>query len=266
MKIVVLVKQVPEADKVAVNPETGTLIREGVASILNPFCEYALDEAVRLKQEYPEKEIEVIAISMGPPQAKSALMRCLELGADKAYLLSDRKFAGSDVWATSNALSLGVKKLVPDFDLIFAGKQAIDGDTAQVPPETAEHLAIPQITYGVNTKLENKKIIVKRETEEGYQIVSTKLPALVTMSKGSNIRRMPSMKQVLEARKKPLEIVSADEIGADDTKVGLNASPTQVAKVFAPPEKGGGEIIDGREEPKLAAKKIFEFLVANNFI
>ena len=159
-----------------------------------------------------------------------------------------------------------MKKLVPDFDLILTGKQAIDGDTAQVPPETAEHLGIPQITYGVNTKIENKKIVVKRETEEGYQIVSTRLPALVTMSKGSNIRRMPSMKQILEARKKTLEIVSAEDIGADDTKVGLNASPTQVAKVFAPPEKGGGEIIDGREEPKLAAKKIFDFLIANNFI
>ncbi|MHA1303995.1 MAG: electron transfer flavoprotein subunit beta/FixA family protein [Candidatus Heimdallarchaeaceae archaeon] len=265
MKIVVLVKQVPEADKVAVNPETGTLIREGVASILNPFCEYALDEAVRLKHAYPEEEIQVIAISMGPPQAKTALLRCLELEADQAFLLSDRKFAGSDVCATANALKEGVEALVPDFDLILAGKQAIDGDTAQVPPETAEKLGIPQITYGTHIELEKNRVIVKRETEEGYQIVSARIPALVTMSKGSNIRRMPSMKQVLEARKKPLETITADMLNLDESKVGLNASPTQVAKVFAPPEKGEGEIIDG-SDPTVAAKKLLEFLIENKFV
>jgi electron transfer flavoprotein beta subunit len=265
MKIVVLVKQVPEADKVAVDPETGTLIREGVASILNPYCEYALDEAVKLKKSYTEKDIEVVAISMGPPQTKSALLRCLELGADKAYLLSDRKFAGSDVWATSTALKEGVSKLEPDFDLILTGKQAIDGDTAQVPAETAEQLGIPQITYGIEVKIDNKRIEVKRETDEGYQILSTRLPALVTMSKGSNIRRIPSMKQVLDARKKPLDIVSADDLGLDENKVGLKASPTQVSKVFAPPTKIGGDVIDG-SDPKIAAQKLLEYLVNNNYL
>ena len=265
MKIVILVKQVPEADKVAVDPETGTLIREGVASILNPYCEYALDQAVKLKQTNRDREIEVIAISMGPPQAKAALLRCLELGADKAYLLSDRKFAGSDVWATSTALKEGVVKLVPEFDLIITGKQAIDGDTAQVPAETAEQLGIPQITYGVDVKLDNKRIEVKRETETGYQILSTRLPALVTMSKGSNIRRIPSMKQVLEARKKPLETATADDLGVDDSKVGLSASPTQVDKVFAPPVKPGGTVVDGKD-PKVAAKKLLEYLIENNYL
>ena len=265
MKIVILVKQVPEADKVAVDPETGTLIREGVASILNPYCEYALDQAIKLKQTYTDRDIEVVAISMGPPQAKTALLRCLELGADRAYLLSDRKFAGSDVWATSTALKEGVSKLVPDFDLIITGKQAIDGDTAQVPAETAEQLGIPQITYGVDVKLDNKRIEVKRETETGYQILSTRLPALVTMSKGSNIRRIPSMKQVLEARRKPLETATADDLEIDDSKVGLNASPTQVDKIFAPPIKTGGTVVDGRN-PKLAAKKLLEYLIENNYL
>ncbi len=265
MKIVILVKQVPEADKVAVDPETGTLIREGVASILNPYCEYALDEAVRLKESYSEKDIEVIAISMGPPQARSALLRCLELGADKAYLLSDRKFAGSDVWATSTALKEGVSKLEPDFDLILTGKQAIDGDTAQVTAETAEQLGVPQITYGVEVKIYDKRIEVKRETDEGYQILSTRLPALVTMSKGSNIRRVPSMKQVLDARKKPLDVISAEDLGLDENKVGLKASPTQVAKVFAPPTKIGGDIIDG-SDPKFAAQKLLEYLVKNKYL
>ena len=265
MKIVILVKQVPEADKVAVDPETGTLIREGVASILNPYCEYALDQAAKLKENYPELNIEITAITMGPPQAKSVLYRCLELGADKGFLLSDRKFAGSDVWATSTALKEGVAGLEPDFDLILAGKQAIDGDTAQVPAETAEQLGIPQITYAVDVKINNKRVEVKRETETGYQVLSARMPALVTMSKGSNIRRVPSMKQVLESRKKPVQVVSADDLNIDESKIGLKASPTQVAKVFAPPAKTGGEIIDG-SDPKVAAQKLLNYLVENKFI
>ena len=265
MKIVVLAKQVPEADKVAVDPETGTLIRDGVTSILNPYCEYALDQAAKLKDEHPELEIEITAISMGPPQAKMALLRCLELGADKAYLLSDRKFAGSDVWATSIAIKEGVAGLVPDFDLILAGKQAIDGDTAQVPAEIAEHLGIPQITYGVEVKINNKRVEVKREVETGYQILSARMPALVTMSKGNNIRRIPSMKNVLEARKKPLEVKSADDLNINEEKIGLSASPTQVDRIFAPPSKTGGEIIDG-SDPKVAARKLFEYLKTNGFL
>ncbi len=266
MKIVVLAKQVPEADKVAVDPETGTLIREGVAAILNPYCEYALDEAVKLKNTYPEMEIEVIAISMGPPFAAEALMRCLELGADEAYLLSDRKFAGSDVWATSTALKEGVAKLVPDFDLILAGKQAIDGDTAQVPAETAEQLGVPQITYGVETEIEKKRIKVKRETEFGYQVLSARLPTLVTMSKGSNIRRIPSMQDILDARKKKLEVKSADDLGIDENIIGLNASPTQVDRIFAPPEKAGGALIPEGTDPKVAARKLYDFLKENNYL
>jgi len=265
MKIVVCVKQVPEADKVAVDPETGTLIREGVASILNPFCEFALDQAVELKNRYPDENIEVIAISMGPPQAKMALLRCLELGADRAYLLTDRKFAGSDCWATSIALKEGIKKLVPDFDLILTGKQAIDGDTAQVPAELAEHLGIPQITYGVDVEIEKRKIIVKREIENGFQLVSTRLPALVSISKGSTIRRIPSMYDVLTARKKPLTFVSADDLGIDPDTIGLKASPTQVDKIFAPPEKGKGVIIDG-SDPQVAAEKLLQFLIEKKFL
>ncbi len=266
MKIVVCVKQVPEADKVAVDPETGTLIREGVASILNPFCEYALDEAVKLKNNLSDEDVEIIAISMGPPQAKQALYRCLELGADKAYLLSDRKFAGSDVWATSTALKEGISKLIPDFDLVLTGKQAIDGDTAQVPAELAEQLGIPQITYGLETKIEKKKVIAKRETERGYQIISTRLPALVTMSRGAPIRRMPSIKNLMESRQKPIKTRTVDDLGIEEDKVGLQASPTQVDKIFAPQTKKGGSIIDGTNNPADAAQKIFDFLVDKGFL
>ena len=260
MKILVTIKQVPEADKVAVNPETGTLIREGVGSILNPFCEYALDMAVKIKDDNPDIDVEIIAISMGPPQAKMALLRCLELGADRAFLLSDKAFAGSDVWATALTLKEGIRKIVSDFDLILCGKQAIDGDTAQVPAELAENLGIPQIFYGIDVKVDKNKIQVKKETENGFQIIETRLPALVTISKGpSNIRRLSSMKNIMQARRKPLEVINADKLDIEKEKLGLNGSYTQVINIFAPPSKETGEIIDGTD-PVKAAEKMMAFL------
>ncbi len=266
MKIVITIKQVPEANKVAINPKTGTLIREGVESILNPFCEYALDMAIHLREKYFDLKMEIIAISMGPPQAKYALIRCLELGADRAYLLSDRKFAGSDVWATALTLKEGILKKIGDYDLILAGKQAIDGDTAQVPAELAENLGIPHIYYGFDISIEKKKINVNKETEMGYQVIESRLPALVTISKGpSTIRRLPSMKDMIEARKKPLEILSADSLNLDDGEIGLNGSFTQVVKVFNPPAKKTGEIIDGTDSQN-AANKLFTFLKEKEII
>lgn len=266
MKIVVTIKQVPEADKVAVNPETGTLIREGVESILNPFCEYALDMAVKLKSDNPDLIVEIIAISMGPPQAKLALLRCLELGADKAYLLSDRAFAGSDVWATALTLKEGILAKIGDFDLILAGKQAIDGDTAQVPAELAESLGIPHVYYGFDLKIDKQKINVKRETEDGYQVIEVRLPALVTISKGpSTIRRLPSMKDIMGARKKFFELIDAKTLDIDNDKIGLNGSFTQVVKIFSPPTKKTGEIIDGYDSIS-AATKLFEFLKEKRII
>ncbi|MHA1730202.1 MAG: electron transfer flavoprotein subunit beta/FixA family protein [Promethearchaeota archaeon] len=260
MKIVVTIKQVPEADKVEVNPDTGTLIREGVESILNPFCEYALDMAVKIRDDNPGIEVEIIAISMGPPQAKMALLRCLELGADRAFLLSDRAFAGSDVWATALTLKEGIRKTVPDFDLILSGKHAIDGDTAQVPAELAENLGIPQIFYGIDVKVEKKKIRVKRETENGFQVIESRLPALITVSKGpTNIRRLPSMKNIIKARNKPFEIITAGKFDVKKEKLGLNGSYTQVVKIFAPPAREAGEIIDG-SDPGKAAEQMMAFL------
>ncbi len=266
MKIIVAIKQVPEADKVAVNSETGTLIREGIESILNPFCEYALDMAVKIRNDNPEVAVEIIAISMGPPQAKMALLRCLELGADRAILLSDRAFAGSDVWATALTLKEGIRKTIPEFNLILCGKQAIDGDTAQVPAELAENLGIPQIFYGIDVKVEKKKIMVKKETENGFQIIETRMPALVTISKGpSNIRRLPSMKNVIEARSKLLEVITAADLDIDKEKLGLNGSYTQVINVFAPPIKESGIVIDG-SDPGKAAEQMMVFLRKNKLI
>jgi len=265
MKVVVCVKQVPEITDVKVNPETGTLIREGVTSILNPFCEYALDHALYLKSAMPG--IEVIAMTMGPPQAKSALLRCLELGADRAVLISDRKFAGADTWATALTLAAAVKIVVPDFSLILMGKQAIDGDTAQVGPEVAEILSLPQITYGVEIKLtpNQKRIRVKRETENGYEVLEARLPALVSISKGEPIRRVPSLQDVLDARKKETSGLSANNLGLDESELGLKGSYTQVVNVFPPQQKQGGLKFEDIE-PEVAARKIAAFLREEKFI
>jgi electron transfer flavoprotein beta subunit len=265
MKIVVCVKQVPEITNVRVNPETGTLIREGVASILNPFCEYALDHAARLKAAHPE--IEIVAVSMGPPQARSALMRCLELGADRAVLVSDRKFAGADTWATALTLAAVVRKIVADAGLILVGKQAIDGDTAQVGPEIAEILGMPQIMYGVEMSLtpNRRRIRVKREVESGYEVLEARLPALVSASKGEALRRMPSLADVLSARRRELRVVTAADLDLSESELGLAGSYTQVVKVFPPAPKQGGRKVEGLE-PAAAAGEIAAFLRSEGYV
>ena len=265
MKIVVCVKQVPEITDVKVNPDTGTLIREGITSILNPFCEYALDHALNLKSEIPV--IEILALTMGPPQAKSALLRCLELGADRAVLISDRKFAGADTWATALTLSAAIKFAVPDFSLILMGKQAIDGDTAQVGPEVAEILSLPQITYGVDVQLNpnKKRIQAKRETENGYEVLEARLPAMVSISKGEPVRRIPSFQDIIDARLKEVSVLSADDLGLDERELGLKGSYTQVIKVFPPQQKQGGLKFEDIE-PEVAARKIAVFLREEGFI
>lgn len=159
MKILVCVKQVPDTNEVRINKETGTLIRDGVPSILNPDDANALEEALKIKDEHDDVTITVI--TMGPPQADFMLRECLAMGADDAILLSDRAFGGADTWATSNTIAAGISK-VGDYDIIFAGRQAIDGDTAQVGPQIAEKLDIPQVTYVQDFKIEGKDIIVQR--------------------------------------------------------------------------------------------------------
>ena len=176
MKIVVCVKQVPEITDVSVNPETGTLIREGVTSILNPFCEYALDHAARLNSAHSETE--VIAITMGPPQAKSALYRCLELGADRAVLVSDRKFAGADTWATALTLSAAIRQAVPDFNLILLGKQAIDGDNSQTAQMLAALWDRPQATFASTMTLTGNTATVVREVDAGLETIEVDVDPL----------------------------------------------------------------------------------------
>lgn len=261
MKFIVCVKQVPDTTEVKIDPKTNTLIREGVPSILNPFDQYALEEALRLRKT----EDEVIVITMGPPQAKSALLRCLALGADKAVLLSDRAFAGSDTFATSWVLSQAVKKLAP-FDCIFCGQQAQDGDTAQVAPELAQHLGIAQLTYVEAVEsLEKKKIKVKSLTDEGYKIVETQLPAVLAfLPPTSFVLSDPKFSGIMKAKKKPFMEWSEVELGKVKGKYGLEGSPTQVIKVYSPPKREKGTILT--EEPKLAAEKIVNILLKEKVI
>lgn len=242
MNIIVCIKQVPDTTDVRIDPATNTLIREGVPSIINPFDMYAIEEALRLKEKLGGK---VTAISMGPPQVIEALKEAVSMGVDDAVLLSDRAFAGADTWATSYALSLGIKK-IGDYGVILCGKQAIDGDTAQVGPGVAEFLDIPQVTYVKKVEeIDDKKAIVWRMTEDGYDVVETSLPVVLTVVKEINEPRLPSLKGKMRAKSFQTTIWKAADIGADEKNIGLNGSPTNVVKIFTPPSRTGGVMLQG---------------------
>ncbi|MCK4948271.1 MAG: electron transfer flavoprotein subunit beta/FixA family protein [Candidatus Aureabacteria bacterium] len=248
MDIVICIKQVPDTTDIRIDPETNTLVREGVASIINPFDMYAIEEGVRIKEKYGGK---VTVISMGPPQVEAALREAISLGVDEAVLLSDRAFAGSDTLATSFALSEGLKKI--GYDIIICGKQAIDGDTAQVGPGIATHLDIPQITYVKKIeKIENGKIVSERMVEEGYEVVESTLPVLLTVVKEINEPRLPSLKGKMKAKKSEIKIITTEDLKIDTGKVGLDGSPTWVMKIFTPPKKEGGKIFKGTADEVVA--------------
>jgi len=257
MKIVVCIKQVPDTTDVKINPETNTLIREGVASIINPFDMYAIEEAVRLKERFGG---EAIVVTMGPPQAADALREALSLGIDRAIHLSDRAFAGSDTWATSLILAKAIKK-IGGCDLVICGKQASDGDTAQVGPGIAAHIDLPQATYirridTVHLDTDPRMMVVERLLEEGYEIVELQLPALITVVKEINEPRLPSLRGKMAARKAEIPVWGNKELAIDENQIGLTGSPTQVVKIFTPPPKEGGQILDG--EPEEVATKLVE--------
>jgi electron transfer flavoprotein beta subunit len=248
MNIIVLVKQVPDTSEVKINRETNTLIRDGVPSIINPFDMYAIEEALRLREKHGGK---VTAITMGPPQAAEALKEAVSLGVDDVVLLSDRAFAGADTWATSYAISQGIKKIA-DYDLIIAGKQAIDGDTAQVGPETADMLGIPFVAYIRKIEqVEGKKIVAERLMDEGYDVVETSLPALITVVKEINQPRVPSLKGKMKAKSLKVTSWNAKDIGADDNKCGLKGSPTKVVRIFPPAPRGLREVLSGSLEDQV---------------
>jgi electron transfer flavoprotein beta subunit len=257
MHIIVLVKQVPDTAEVKINRETNTLVRDGVPSIINPYDRYALEEAVRLKEQHGGT---VTAVTMGPPQAAEALKEAVSLGADNVVLLSDRAFAGADTWATSYALSMGIRKIGP-FDLVIAGKQAIDGDTAQVGPETADMLGIPFVAYIRKIeKVEGAAMVAERLMDEGYDVVETSLPCLITVVKEINEPRVPSLKGKMRAKGLQVKPWTAKDIGADENKIGLKGSPTQVVRIFPPAPRGQREILGGsiEEQAAVVAKKLKE--------
>jgi electron transfer flavoprotein beta subunit len=262
LRILVCVKQVPDTTEIKIDPVKNTLIRDGVPSIVNPYDAYALEVAARIKDEDPSTTITLV--SMGPPQAKAALTECLAVGGDTAYLCTDRKFGGSDTLATSYILATTIQKIEQEegkFDLILAGKQAIDGDTGQVGPEIASHLGLPQLTYAVNVVFKDGEALCKRLSDEGYDMISVQLPAVVTVDKTEFEPRYPTLKSKMAARKKEIkELTFADlESIIDETRIGLKGSPTKVRKTFTP-NRTKNTVIINEEEPEASAVKLVGLL------
>jgi len=258
MRIVVCVKQVPDTTDVRIDPETNTLVREGVPSILNPFDEFAIEEGLRIREKVGGT---VTVMTMGPPQAEEVLRTALAMGADEVVLLSDRAFAGSDTLATSYTLSKGIEK-VGDVDLVITGKQAIDGDTAQVGPGIASRLGLTQLTYVSKVEEINPgegTIVVERLIDGGKERVRGKLPALLTVVKDINVPRQPSILKMKKARNTEIPVWGAEELGVEHEKTGLKGSPTWVEKIFSPEQKTGGEVFEGDSDE--LAGRIAELLI-----
>ncbi|WP_304358234.1 electron transfer flavoprotein subunit beta/FixA family protein [Clostridium paraputrificum] len=259
MNIVVCVKQVPDTTVVKIDPKTGTLIRDGVPSIINPEDKHALEAALQLKEAHGGK---VTVVSMGLPMAKAALREALCMGADEAILLTDRALGGADTLATSKALAGVIKKL--DYDIVFAGRQAIDGDTAQVGPEIAEHLNIPQVTYVQDVKVEGDSLIVNRALEDGHQIVEVKTPCLLTAIETLNEPRYMNVANIFATNDNDIKVMSADDIDVDKSELGLKGSPTKVKKSMTKEVKGAGELV--KEGPKEAAAYLLGKLKEKHYI
>jgi len=255
MHIIVCIKQVPETTDVKIDPATNTLMREGVQSIVNPFDMYAIEEALRIKERLGGK---ITALSMGPPQAENALREAISMGVDNGVLLTDRAFAGSDTWATSYTLAMAIRK-IGDYGLVICGKQASDGDTAQVGPGIAVQLDLPQITYVRKIEgIDERRIVAERLLEGGYEVIEAPLPCVLTVVKEINQPRLPSLKGKMAAKKAVITKWGAADIGADPASIGLEGSPTKVVKIFTPQPRGGGEIIEG--DPDEVVRRLVEKL------
>jgi len=238
MKIIVCIKQVPNTNEVKLDQKTGTLIREGVPSIINPDDKAGIEAALKLKDQFGAH---VTVLTMGPPQADVALREALAMGVDDVALISDRAFAGSDTWATSSTLAAAVKKL--KYDLIITGRQAIDGDTAQVGPQIAEHLGIANISYAEEIEIKDGSIIVKRQYEDRYHIIRAKLPCLVTALSELGEPRYMTPKGIFDAWKREIPLWGRKDLTVDDSNLGLDGSPTRVKKSFTKAVKGKGTVV-----------------------
>ena len=256
MKIVVCVKQVPDAKEVRIDPETGTLVREGVPAIVNPLDLYAVEAALRLKDD---PGAEVVALSMGPPQAVDALREVISMGVDDGVLVSDRAFAGSDTLATSYTLAKALEK-IGGVDLVITGKQAIDGDTAQVGPGMAVNMDWPFVAFiGHMASASETALTVARLMETGHEMIEVALPAVISVVKEIGEARLPSIRGKMKARKWTPTIWSAADLDVEEARLGLSGSPTQVERIFTPKSRGAGEMIEG-ETPAAIADKLAECL------
>lgn len=261
MRIIVCIKQVPDTNEVKINQETGTLIRNGVPSIMNPDDRNALEAALDFKDRYGA---EVIVITMGPPQAKDVLKEALSMGADKSVLITDRRFGGSDTWATSTIIAAAIEK-IGNYDIVLCGRQAIDGDTAQVGPQIGEFLNIPQITYVKEIDFKDNKLTVRRFTEYGDYIYETTLPVVLTAIKELNEPRYPTIGGIIEyfgeKGEESISIFELSDLVVDETQIGLKGSPTNVYKSFVPVKNKISEIIEGetaKEKADLLIMKLSE--------
>ena len=242
MNIVVCLKQVPGTTQVKIDPATNTLIRQGIENIINPFDTYAIEEGVRLRERFGGK---VTAISMGPPQAETALREAVSLGADEGILLSDSAFAGADTWATSYTLSVALRKL-GQYDLIVCGRQTLDGDTGQVGPQLAEMLAVPFLAYVSQIEeVADGGVRVRRMVEDGYEIIASPLPAVITVVKEINTPRLPSLRGIARSKSATIPVWDSKELNVEPDKVGLSGSFTRVVRVFSPERVCQGEIFQG---------------------
>ncbi len=256
MKIIVCIKQVPDTTEIKLDPVTGTLIREGVPSIMNPDDKGGLEAALRLKDKYGA---EVTVLTMGPPQADDMLREAFAMGADRAIHLSDRKFAGADTLATSNAIAGALRML--DYDLIITGRQAIDGDTAQVGPQIAEHLDLPQVTYAENLEFDGQKTFtVRRALEDGYQVVEVDAPCVVTMLASGLKPRYMSVRGIVTAYDREVEVWNYGNVSVDEDKLGLKGSPTKVFRSFTRGAKAAGKVfeVDASEAVDIIVERLKE--------
>ena len=269
MHAIVCIKQVPDTNEVQIDPERGTLIREGVPSIINPFDMYAIEEGILLKEAHGGK---ATVLSMGPPQALDAIKEAVAMGCDDGVLVSDRAFAGADTWATAYTLAQAIQKL-GQYDIILCGRQAADGDTGQVGPGIATQLGISQLTYVFQIReldLEGQTITVERLVEEGREVVTSPLPCLVTVVKDINTPRYPSFMGIRRANKRDYPVWSAEDLcedtGADQACFGLIGSPTKVVKVFTPAPREGECDIISTEDPGQAAAELADRILAEKIV
>jgi electron transfer flavoprotein beta subunit len=248
MNVVVCLKQVPGTTEVKIDPQTNTLIRQGIENIINPFDTYALEEGVRLKEQHGGK---VTVITMGPPQAEDALREAISLGADEAVLLSDSAFAGADTWATAYTLSRAITRLEP-YELIICGRQTVDGDTGQVGPELAEMLNVPFIAYVSQIEdIRDGHIRVRRMVEDGHEVIEANLPAVLTVTKEINKPRLPSLRGLARSKSATIPTWGTRELDVAKEMVGLAGSCTQVIKIFFPQRVCQAEMLEGNLESQV---------------